>query len=100
MSYINDIARDIAREAGDSDPDADQQRLFLLYAVLALVKGPSTTRRDVHDAWAAWQAGIDPTHESLVPFDELDVPTRAEDDPYARAIHSVAARLDRWKNNG
>lgn len=64
--------------------------LFLMYAVLMRAKGADTTASDVHDAWSAWMIGVDPEHESIRPFAELDVETRGEDGPFLRAIRRAA----------
>ncbi len=72
-------------------PDGDTRTLFLMYAVLGLSLGARVTRRDVHNAWTAWMLLRDDDHESLVPFDELDQDTRAEDDPFVVAIRDAAS---------
>jgi hypothetical protein len=69
--------------------------LFLMYAVLMRSKGVDTTASDVHDAWSAWMIGVDPDHESIQPFGELDAETRGEDGPFLRAIKTAAERLNR-----
>lgn len=92
-TYIDRFARAIHDEiAPDKLPDAETTLLFRLYAVLALAKGAGVTLEDVHDAWAAWMAGIDPGHRSLRPFRELSDDVRLQDQPYVDAIHRVAAR--------
>jgi hypothetical protein len=64
--------------------------LFRLYAVLMRAKGADVEASDVHDAWSAWMTGIDPRHESVLPFDELDASTKAEDGPFLAAIRRAA----------
>ena len=56
MNYIDEIAQAIrARvDPGYELPKTDTQRLFRMYAVLALVKGIGVTAKDVHDSWSAW----------------------------------------------
>jgi hypothetical protein len=71
-------------------PDGDTAMLFRLYAVLALAKGEDVRLEDVHDAWAAWMAGQDPGHSSLVPFAELTSDVRRSDEPYLEAVVAVA----------
>ncbi len=94
MSYIAEIADQIRREVSpDLLPEGDTDLLFLIYAVLALATGEHTTSEHVHDAWAAWMTCVDPSHESIKPFDELDPATRREDGPFVDAIRTVAARL-------
>jgi hypothetical protein len=91
MSYVQDLADQIKdRVPSDKLPDEDAESLFLNYALLALVKGQHVSAEDVHDAWSAWMTQIDPSHESLVPFAELDAATRAEDDVYVQAIRATA----------
>jgi hypothetical protein len=62
MNYIDEIAQAIrARvDPGYQLPKTDIQRLFRMYAVLALVKGIGVTAKDVHDAWSAWECDRKP----------------------------------------
>ena len=76
-------------------PEADADALFRLYAVLVLVKGEETQAADVHDVWAAWKSERDPDDPDIRPFEELDTPTQAADEPFAAAIRAVAARIPR-----
>src|SRR5579884_3934624 len=56
MNYIDELARAIrARVDLSILPRSDVDRLFRIYAVLALAKGSQVTARDVHNAWAAWE---------------------------------------------
>ena len=93
MIYLDRIADDIAAEAGERELDEGRRRLFMMYAVLALVRGQAVDRRDVHHAWVAWMAIQGERHESMVPFDDLTPSVQAEDEPFAEAIRRVAARL-------
>jgi hypothetical protein len=87
MTYIEDLADRIRSFVpAELIPDEDGARLFLIYAALGLTKGEQVTRRDVHNAWAAWMAGREPCHESIKPFEELDLRTKEEDDPFVVAI--------------
>ena len=89
MTYIQKKAEEIANHAGiNVQEDGD---LCLIYAVLALTKGGSTTLKDVHDAWAAWKhlRGIN-EHKSLKPFDQLTTAVQELDRPYMEAIHAAA----------
>lgn len=97
MNYLDDLASRIRAEVPPSDlPHDDTRSLFRLYAVLLLAKGEGVSRADVHNAWSAWIADREGYHESLVPYEELPEATRAEDQPYVKAIHSVArARSNR-----
>ena len=92
--YLTQVAEAIREEVPASAlPDGDTSRLFLGYAVLLLAKGEQVTRADVHDAWVAWMAGDDADHRALVPFEDLDTPTQAEDSPYVIAIRTVARQM-------
>lgn len=75
-----------------ADPPEDSDDLFLVYAVLLRAKGVETQASDVHDAWAAWMIRVDPGHESIRPFEELDSQTRGEDGPFLVAIRTAAQR--------
>lgn len=91
---LNYLERDAAliRESlpdGTSVPDGSDE-LFRIYAVLLRAKGVETQASDVHDAWSAWMTGIDPKHDSVRPFAELDAETRAEDGPFLHAIRRAA----------
>ena len=95
MNYIDEIAVQIAKQLGDSDDEIDRMpmqdaRLYHFYALLALTTGEHTTLENVHDAWSAWKASIDPDHRSLLPFDQLHPDTQELDRKYADAIRSVA----------
>lgn len=70
----------------------DSDDLFLMYAVLLRAKGAEEQASDVHDAWSAWMLRVDPGHESIRPFSELDAETRGEDGPFLVAIRAAAAR--------
>jgi hypothetical protein len=54
-----------------------------------LAVGEQVSRRDVHNAWTAWMLSQDADHDSLVPFEELDPDTQAEDGPFVKAIRST-----------
>ena len=93
-TYIGSIAFRIRDRVHEStSPNQSDDELYLLYAVLMLVKGEAVTREDVHNAWAAWKAPIDPDHESIRPFAELSLSVQAEDDPYVEAIRAEAQAL-------
>lgn len=74
------------------DAPEDSDDLFLMYAVLLRAKGTEAEASDVHDAWSAWMLRVDPDHESIRPFDELDLETRGEDGPFLVAIREAASR--------
>ncbi len=87
MNYLDVIADEIGAQVGDCPYD-----LLRIYAVLALTTGTNTTRKHVHDAWSAWCAADNPQHRALIPYDQLRTEGQALDEPYAKAIRSVAAR--------
>lgn len=92
MSYLRDVAEEIRRELSPKLVPDDSDNLFLVYAVLALVKGTAVTAEDVHNAWVAWMEMRGERHESMVRFAVLDRGVRAEDDPFVTAIRTVAIR--------
>jgi hypothetical protein len=94
MSYLDEIASAVrgAVPACVEVPD-DTCELFVLYAVLVRTCGERTTARDVHDAWSAWMGAKDPSHPSLVPFEDLPPEVQSEDTPYVQAVRTVASRL-------
>lgn len=89
--YISERAKAIFARAHSggcySEFDAP---LYRAYAVLSFAKGKQTTARDVHDAWAAWMAGMYQDHRSLKPFDQLAPEVQRADDLYVDAIHHVS----------
>ena len=93
MNYIDEIAQAIrARvEPGYRLPETDIERLFRMYAVLALVKGIGVTAKDVHDAWAAWECDRKPQAPSIVPFVQLPAETQRLDEPFVAAIHAAVS---------
>lgn len=93
ITYIEQIARDIWAATGEDEPwyPADEEVLWLGYAVLALAKGTATTSADVHEAWSAWATiHHNGQHRSLVPFAELPLTIQRYDDRYRDAIHQVS----------
>ena len=96
MSYLDGIATEIRDEVPESAFSADHsESLFRAYAVLLLAKGAEVTEEDVHNAWVAWMTDRGERHSSMVPFDQLQPETRAEDSPFVRAIRQVAERSRR-----
>jgi hypothetical protein len=95
MNYIDRIAHRVCAIAENEmlDLNGSYAPLYRMYAVLVLAKGAETTSRDVHDAWSAWCAGVDPDHRSLKPFDDLTVEVQALDNKYRDAIIETAASL-------
>ncbi|GAB7188904.1 hypothetical protein ATKI12_9018 [Kitasatospora sp. Ki12] len=94
MSHLDPIA-ELIRDClpTEARPPAGSDDLFRIYAVLLQAKGEAVTDEDVHNAWTAWTQATDDTHRALVPFAELDAPTRALDAPYTRAIRTAARKL-------
>ena len=68
-----------------------ENELVNLYALLVLTRGAETTLKDVHDAWGVWRNLTNPTHKSLVPFDQLSLEVQELDRKYMEAIHKAAA---------
>jgi len=92
-NYLERLATEIRELTPPSAlPDGPTDRLFLLYAVIALAKGEQTTRADVHNAWAAWMTSLEPSHDSIRPFETLSENVRSEDDPFVDAIRAVSRR--------
>lgn len=92
-TYIDKIAFAVAAKCGMSMFNPGDRRLLRIYAVLVLAKGTATTKRDVHDAWAAWAVDEHIVHKSLKQFDELKPETQDLDEPYRQAIVEVARDL-------
>jgi len=93
--YLNDIATRIrAHIPDDRMPDDNAEELLLLYAVLLRSKGTDVTESNIHDAWSAWMAGLDETHESLVTYEDLTPETREQDGVFAKAVRQVAQELE------
>lgn len=93
--YVSELASAIrAHVPVDRCPDEPHRdRLFRLYAVLALGKGLETTAEDVHNAWVAWMVELDPNHPALRPFSELGSEETQQDAPFLEAIRSVASTI-------
>ena len=93
-NYVDKIAVAIESAAENIPlPNGDRTALFRLYALLALTKGSGVTAKDVHDAWSVWMTAQDPTHESILPFQDLSDSVRDEDLAFSSAIHSVVETL-------
>jgi hypothetical protein len=92
-NYIDDLALAIYNHAEPGGPpDADEMRLYRIYAVLARSKGTETTLEDVHDAWSAWKSDTFPEHRSIVPFEQLAPAVQELDREYCDAIHACCNR--------
>ena len=95
MSYLDRTALGIREHVASNLIPPDSGTLFLLYAVLAFVKGKSVTTGDVHTAWTAWMDLKGEEHPSKVPFEQLDAQAQAEDQPFVDAIRAVAQGMNR-----
>lgn len=94
-TYLDETAHMIREEVPPSslpDDAQDLPQLFRLYALLVHVKGELVTASDVHDAWSSWMLGRGMDHAALRPYSDLDEETRKEDEPFLRAILTIAAR--------
>jgi len=83
MNYVQYVTVRIIQEK-EIDYDLAQ-----FYALLLLTKGTDTTLEDVHHAWALWQDYINPSHRSLIPFEDLSLEVQELDRPYMEVIHKV-----------
>jgi hypothetical protein len=94
LNYISEIAQRIRREVPqDVLPEGDTDLLFLMYAILALTIGEDVRPEHVHDAWSAWMAYLDPSHQSIKPFTQLSAELKVTDQPFVDAIRKVASQL-------
>lgn len=93
-TYLDVIAGQIrAKMPAQVDVPADSDALFLIYALLASVKGTSTQARDVHDAWVLWMRLKGEDHAAMIPFDRLELQTQIEDEPFLTAIRAAVGEL-------
>ena len=94
-NYLDAIASLIREEipARELPPSFSDDMLFRMYAVLLVAVGEKVTERDVHNAWVAWMIDLNPSHPSLVPYEELPGQVAREDQVYVYAIRRVASRL-------
>jgi len=91
LNYLDDLADKIRAAVQPRDlPHDDTRDLFRMYALLLLAKGAAVDEADVHNAWVAWIAGRDSSHEALLPFDALADDVAKQDSPFVEAIRSVA----------
>src|SRR5688572_11354370 len=74
-------------------PQGESGDLFRLYAVLLRAKGVYVTQSDVHDVWSFWMAKRDPTHHSLVAYEQLTEAIRREDLVFANAIRRASDQI-------
>ncbi|WP_456299393.1 DUF7701 domain-containing protein [Micromonospora palythoicola] len=91
MDYLSSDAFLIRSQIDESHIPPNSNDLFLIYAVLLRAKGESVTAPDVHDAWVAWMRIQGVSHDSSIPFDDLDQETQNADSPFVMAIRRAAA---------
>lgn len=90
MNYIEDVARAIFQKVNPGKwMNAEEQRLYRLYALLGFCLQEEVTNADVHDAWSVWQTEINPSHRSLIPFEHLTSEVQELDSEYRDAIIAV-----------
>jgi len=87
-NYIEQVRANLAKRI-DVEP-----ALLDLYTLLAIVRGTQTTYEDVHDAWSVWRNQTMPTHQSIVPFEELSKRVQSMDREYAEAIKETAREIN------
>ncbi|MEV3906315.1 RipA family octameric membrane protein [Streptomyces canus] len=94
MNYLEQVATYIQAEIpATALPPGDVDDLLNMYAALALAKGVDVIASDVHDVWSAWQMRTNPSHASLLPYDQLSPSAQQQDAVYVLAIRKVAERL-------
>jgi hypothetical protein len=74
-------------------PDENAEELLRSYAVLLRAKGSNITESDIHDAWSAWMAARDRSHESLVTYEDLSPDVRDADSVFVSAVRKAAHEL-------
>jgi hypothetical protein len=95
LNYLDELGERIRARVPRSElPEEDTRTLFRIYAVLLLAKGTEVTAADVHNAWAAWMLQINPSHDAIVPYMELEGDLAAGDLPYVEAIRAVAGTAE------
>lgn len=60
------------------DLDPDTKRLFT--DAIEFVTSGERTPEDIHNYWAEYAKKVNPTHESLIPFDELSEIEKLKDE--------------------
>jgi len=71
------------------------EALLGYYALLVHIVGDTCTKKHIHDAWSVWQNTIDPTHRSLIPFDELTKEVQDLDEEYCVAVIETYEELNK-----
>jgi hypothetical protein len=92
---LDDIAGKIRhRFPADTFTRPGMDDLLAIYATLVLVKGAAVTNQDVHHAWVIWARKYEPESPNIVPYDQLDAASQAQDSPFMQAIREIAAEIE------
>lgn len=91
VTYVQQARAALRRAYPTAAQDQVKESLYLL---LVLVKGQDVTAEDVHNAWAVWRSLADPTHQHLVPFDQLSAEVRELDLVYTQRVAAAAKELE------
>ncbi len=89
MSYLTDLAKKIELNTPEHvlpTQERDTKNLFLLYALLAKIKGKDITNEDVHDVWCCWMELHGESHSSMIEYSKLSELVQFKDAPYVAAI--------------
>lgn len=98
-NYLDRVAYAIGQRCPMDWNNPRDRSLLRIYAVLALSVGTNVSIENVHDAWSAWTAELDPDHSSLVPFNDLPEEVQELDREYAQAIKDVVWWVDSARRN-
>jgi hypothetical protein len=88
VNYIEEVKKKL-RKRLDIEED-----LLDFYSLLILTVGVDCTLENVHDAWSVWRNDSNPSHPSLIPFNQLSASTQDLDREYRDAIIEVAKELN------
>lgn len=88
MNYVQNVQALLDEEL--KMKGADYEGLLEVYTLLVITKGENCTNEDVHDAWSIWQNKTQPSHRSLIPFEQLTKKVQDLDDQYRLAIIKVS----------
>ena len=86
MNYIEEIKNKLQEHFNFNE---EYIGLLDVYTLLYFTHGINCRSIHVHDAWSVWQNNIDPTHRSLVPFEDLTREVQELDDQYRDVIVDV-----------
>lgn len=94
-NYLWDAVEAVRAQLSEDDlPAEGGDSLLVAYALVLLLRGRSTSDRDIHNAWAAWKICDRQEDPDLVPFDQLDAETQDKDRKYAAAVQRAAEVLE------